>query len=368
MPLAPQHMDIQKSDICPKMLSKFPYGESYKSKKLVGTFNKKSKYILHYQALKLYISLGLKVSKLHRVLSFNQSPFMHEYIQHIAKLRSASQSDFEKSCLKKLANSNYGKMIEDVRKHREVKVCQNKQSFMKTISSPLFLNFKVFNENLVICFLKKKSIFQRSCHAIGLAILDLSKVHMYDLYYNHIIPETSLSPISKDLSIMMSDTDSFLFTFKNKTKEQFLKDIEHIMDFSNYPKNHKLFSLANAGQLGYLKDEMKGVSEIDAVVTLKSKCYSIKSKAANTNKCKGIPKIATSKLQFKHYKKALFEKKIFNSKFAKITSKDHKVATTSITRKSLTGYDDKRYYLCDIHSIPYGHYKINEGKLECLCR
>ena len=366
MPLAPEHISITKSQICPLMKAKFPYGETYNSKKLVGTLNDKKRYILHYQALKLYLSLGLKVQRLHRVLSFNQRPFMQGYIQHIAKLRSLSNSDFEKNCLKKLANSNYGKMIEDVRKHMEVKICQTRQSFLRATSSPLFVNFKIFNENLVLCFLKKKSIFQKSCHAIGLSILDLSKLHMYDLYYNEIIPSTRLSPLNGSLSIIMSDTDSFLFAFSGKEKLEFLSDIEHIMDFSNYPKEHALFSTKRAGQLGYLKDEMKGVSEIEGAIALKSKCYCIKSK--NTiSKCKGIPKVATNKLKFKHYKNALLHSKTLKSEFSKITSKEHKVSTSAVIRKSLTGYDDKRYYLCDIHSLPYGHYKINKENPKCSC-
>ena len=286
---------------------------------------------------------------------------MRAYIDHIAKLRCASQNEFEKSCLKKMANSNFGKTIEDKRKHRDVKICQSESSFQDAISSPLFLSFKIYSPNLVICFMKKKSIFLRSCHAIGLSILDLSKLHMYDLYYNHIIPSTELSPVNGTLAIMMSDTDSFIFCFKSKTTSQFLNDISHIMDFSNYPPNNSLYSRANAGQLGYLKDEMKGRSEITGVIALKSKCYSIKSEA-ETSKCKGIPKVAISKLKFKHYKQSLFNEKSFKSKFARISSKDHEVSTTVFKRKSLSFYDDKRFYLCNVHSLPYGHYKIKQNK------
>ena len=365
MPLAPEHIAISKDKICPLMKTHCPYGDSYISKKLVGTLKDKKKYVLHYQILKLYISMGLKIKRLHRLLAFKQRPFMQDYISHIAELRLASKNEFEKSCLKKLANSNYGKMIENTRKYKDVRICQTTESFLEAISSPLFLSFKIYNQNLVICFLQKSSIFLRSCHAIGLSILDLSKLHMYDLYYNHIIPDTKLSPIDNTLSIMMSDTDSFLFSFKKKTTNEFLSNIEHIMDFSNYPKDHTLFSRANAGQLGYLKDEMKGEAEISGVVALKSKCYSIKSRNA-ISKCKGIPKVATNKLKFKHYKQTLLKKETFYSKFARISSKDHEVSTVSFKRKSLSFYDDKRFYLCNIHSLPYGHYKLRQDE-DALC-
>ena len=366
MPLAPEHVTIDNEQISPLSRQESPYSASYKSKKLVGTLKDKKKYVVHYQTLKLYLSLGLRVTRLHRVLVFKQEPFMREYISHLASLRANSQNQFEKSCLKKLANSNYGKMIEDVRKYKEVKICQSRNSLLRHMSSPFFESFKVYSEKLVLCFMRKKKVVFKSCHAIGLAILDLSKLHMFDLYYNYILPQTELSPIDNSLSIMMSDTDSFLFYFKNKTTAQFLKDIEPIMDFSNYPTDHQLFSKERAGHLGYLKDEMKG-EPMKGVVALKSKCYSIKVKRESINKCKGIPKVATGKLKFKHYKKSLFNRTHIFSTFSKINSKDHRVTTTSFKRKSLSCYDDKRYYLCDIHSLPYGHYKLRKLKDGVKC-
>ena len=260
-----------------------PYQHEYKAKKLVGTLHNKKNYIVHYQLLKLYLNLGLQLKKIGRVLVFKQSPFMHNHITYLAKLRATSTNNFEKNCLKLLANCTYGKMIENPRKYIDVKICQSRASLLRAVSSPFFQSFKIYNENLAICFLKKKSIIMRSCHAIGLSIFDYSKLHMYDLYYNEIIPSTNLSPENNTLSIIMSDTDSFLFSFKG-SKNSFLNDIEHIMDFSNYPKSHHLYSSSKAGQLGYLKDEMCGEAEIQGAIALKSKCYSIKTEKT-INKC-----------------------------------------------------------------------------------
>jgi len=86
MPLAPEHIAISKDKICPLMKTHCPYGDSYISKKLVGTLKDKKKYVLHYQILKLYISMGLKIKRLHRLLAFKQRPFMQDYISHIAEL------------------------------------------------------------------------------------------------------------------------------------------------------------------------------------------------------------------------------------------------------------------------------------------
>ena len=133
------------------------------------------------------------------------------------------------------------------------------------------------------------------------------------------------------------------------------------MDFSNYPKSHSLHSDEVAGHLGYLKDEMKGQAVIEGAIALKSKCYSIKTKNP-INKCKGVPRVATARLKYKHYKQALLNARTFRTQFQKITSKDHVVTTTQYTRKSLSFYDDKRFYLCKIHSLPYGHYRLKKNE------
>jgi len=241
-----------------------------------------------------------------RVLLFEQSPFMSKYISHLALLRANSKNPFEKSVLKKLANSCYGKMIENVRKYKQVVICHTQSHFLKTSSSPFFEAFKIYSDTLVLCFMKKPAIYMKSFHAIGLTILDYSKLHMYDLYYNHILPSTNLSPLNQSISIIMSDTDSFLFAIRGMTLDEFIRAIAHIMDFGNYPKNHPLYCTKVSGHLGFLKDETKGEWNIRGVIALKAKCYSLNlGNTASANKFKGLPNVARSKLTYKDYKQGL---------------------------------------------------------------
>ena len=364
MPLAPEHFCITNNVISPLMVGKSQYGQSYRAKKLVGTLNDKKSYIVHYKLLKYYIQSGLKIKKVKKILTFEQSAFMNGYISHLARLRSDSCNSFEKSVLKKLANSCYGKMIENVRKYKIVKVCQTRNSFLKSASSPFFEGFKIYNDQLAFCFLKKPVIYMKSFHAVGLSILDYSKLHMYQLYYDHIIPLTGLSPSNGTIQVVMSDTDSFLLLLKNMSADQFYRSIESIMDFSNYPKTSKFYSTEVAGRLGFLKDETKGQSTITGVIALKAKCYSIKTNSSmSLNKLKGVSKVATSKLSYDDYKNTLMEQKGMRLTFSKITTKDHKVSTTQLSKSALTFYDDKRFYTCSIHSLPYGHYKVKRDKI-----
>ncbi len=130
------------------LLDKLNVRPSGKVKKLLQTLYDKERYTLHCRILKLYVSLGLEVKKLHRVLHFHQAAWMKAYITKNTKLRQAATNKFDTSLYTMMKNSAYGKTCVSKRNRIQVKIVRNASENIHMMAKNTLKTFKLFGENV----------------------------------------------------------------------------------------------------------------------------------------------------------------------------------------------------------------------------
>jgi hypothetical protein len=192
--------------------------------KLCITLKHKKKYVVHYVALRLALELGLKLTKIHRVIKFNQSPWLRPYIEINNLLRRGALNAFENGFFKDIVNIIYGKMMEQVRKRLRVQLALSEEEVQKLVASPAFLDRTVYTENVDAVHHAKEKITHNKPIYGGLAVLEMSKSTMYDFYFNNL-----LKRYCDKMSLCYMDTDSYVLEIRTK---DFYEDMQkHLDDF-----------------------------------------------------------------------------------------------------------------------------------------
>ena len=154
------------------------------AKKLILDLYDKKNYVLHYLNLKLYLELGLKLKKVHKILKFSQSKWLASYINFNTQLREKATDKFEQNQLKLQNNSVFGKTCENTRNHVEVKFVIDAKQAKNFLKKPLFNSFEIIDEEKVIIRMNKSKLNLNKPLFIGFSILELSKKLMYNFHYN----------------------------------------------------------------------------------------------------------------------------------------------------------------------------------------
>ena len=327
-------------------------------KKLIPTLRDKTRYVLHYEALKQYLALGMELRHVHRGIKFEESHWLKPYIDMNTALRAKAANEFEKDFFKLMNNSVFGKTMENIRNRKDIKLVSNRDKAIKYAAKPNFHHAKVLSEDLVTIHMKRTSLTFNKPVYLGLSILDLSKTIMYEFHYDYIKPK-----YGDKVSLLYTDTDSLVYEIET---EDFYKDISaDVMDrfdTSNYKPNHPsgIPTGCNKKVLGKFKDE-KGGECIEEFVALRAKLYSFKMNDGEENKkCKGIKSgVVKKSIAHEDYKTCLFELKEQRRQMNVLRSYNHTIYTEAVNKVTLSPFDDKRYILEDnINTLAWGHHKI----------
>ena len=317
--------------------------EVNKCKKLVCNLLNKKKYIAHINALK----------KIHRVIEFNQKAWLKLYIDMNTELRKLAKNDFEKDLFKLMNNSVFGKTMENIRKHREIKLVTTDKKRSKLVSEPNYHTISVISEYLSIIEMKKTKVKMNKPIYLGLSILEISKTLMYEFWYDYMKPK-----YNNDVKLCYMDTDSFIMNIKtNDFYEDIASDVENRFDTSNYEVNRPLPTGKNKKIIGLMKDELGG-KIITEFVALRPKTYLfVTDDGKEDKKAKGTKKCIIKKMiKFNDYKKCLLYDEVILKSQQRFISKKHDVYTENINKIALSNNDDKRIVSSNkISSYPYGY-------------
>ena len=176
-PLAAENFEFRQN-----MLSKYCFSIANENRikfggvnKLVPNLRNKSKYVVHYRNLQLYLSLGMKLAKIHRILKFKQSYWLKKYIDFNTDKKKNVADSFEKYFFKLMNNSAFGKTMENLRKIISVQLVNNAKDYVRGISKPSFISQKIFSKNFVAVHKIKPVLTLYKPIYVGFSILDLSK-------------------------------------------------------------------------------------------------------------------------------------------------------------------------------------------------
>ena len=324
------------------------------TKKLICDWSDKKNYLIHYRMLKFYIRHGMIIGKVHNVISFKQSRWLEKYISFNTQKRNKAKNDFEKDFYKLLNNAFYGKTMENVRNRLKIKFIKkdDHKEIIKQQSKLIFNGIHKPYENYDSYTFKQNEVLMDKPIYLGFSVLELSKLLMYETYYDILQPYFE----QEKIQLHYMDCDSFVLSIETENIINDLKNLEKLFDFSNLDKNHELFSNKNKKVVGKFKIETPKNIWIDEFVALRSKCYAFKCGDNSKNKLKGISKSYSKNIKFVEYKKCLdgedYQRECDNYILRSI---NHEMVLQKIKKSTLSIFDDKRCYINNIESNPWNY-------------
>jgi hypothetical protein len=365
LPPLPMHMEIT-----PDMLSFYSKNllqmcnmKLGKAKRLVCTLKNVENYTIHASLLKLYVVLlKVQIVKIHKIIGYDQSFWLRDYINLNASLRRNAKSTHESNLYKTMSNSAYGRFLLRKDRFRNFKMITEKNDFIRAVNNPLFKHFVAVREDLILVEFLKKKTCNDSPIFVASSILSASKTKIFQFLYGTLCTSIGRTKIK----FIYTDTDSLLVSIECEDLVKTLQLFQDELDTSNFPVDHPLYSLKNKKVPGKWVLEM-GANAIKFACVLSSKAYAISVSKVTPTPCatqsimklRGFPQKTLRKdLKPENYRDALFNlRDMFKSfQFYRIDSKNSEIFTSQHKRCVLMCHYIKGIVLPNaIDILPFGH-------------
>ena len=336
--------------------------------KLVTTLDEEKKYVIHISALKQALNHGLKLKKVLRVIEFKQEAWIEPYIMKNTKLRIKAKNEFEKKFFKKMNNSVFGKTMENVRNHRDIKLATTDEKRRKYIFEPNYYTSKCSSKSFMEIEMKKTSVHMNKPVYLGQAILDIRKTLMYEFWYDYLKPK-----YEDKVNLCYMDTDSFIIHVET---DHFYKDIaddvDKWFDTSGYSKddNRTLPIGKNKNVVGIFKDKLDGKAMTENA-NARAKTYAYKydkdkekKKAKATKKC-----VIKNNLTFDDFKRSVLNNETMLRKQLRFKVDHHHVFTEDVNKIEISSNDDKMLQTFErITTCSYGTPAVKVCESEMLAK
>ena len=316
------------------------------------------------------MKLGIKITKIRKILTFDEKPFLKEFIDLNTNLRKKGKNDLEKDLFKLINNDIFGKSMANVLNRSNIKLINNDpEKLLKLIKQPNFQNaYQISNK---LCLVESKpieTVFNKPIF-VGAVISETSKLHMYQFWYDHLKEK-----YRDKVELIYTDTDSFIVQVETDEIYKDMLEDKNLYDFSEYPTDHPNQNIKNKKILGKFKDELKS-KIISECIGLKPKMYSFDyidknlnkceksiclkhdeySNIINKVKCKGIKKSIC--LKHGEYNRALYKEQLIYKEFYSLQLNKQNIYLDRLNKIALNPFESKSHWIDNINSSQCYHFQ-----------
>ena len=228
-------------------------------------------------------------------------------------------------------NAGFGKPMEKVRKHRDIKLATTDKRRNQLVSEPNYHAIKWFSKNLVAIEMRKTKVKMNKPIYVGMEILDITKILMYEFWCGYLKPK-----YGNRIKLCYVDTDSLIPFIKTEDfYEDIANDVEKRFDTSDYKVDRLLPTGKNKKVTGLMKDELKGKIMTEFIALRpKTYAYQIDNDDSQVKKAKGTKECVIKRaLKFNDYKKCLLNDRVVLKSQQRFKSERHDVYTEEVNKQ-----------------------------------